>query len=132
MQHLLLEDEFIPRGLDSSRVNEFGVEYGGISFGCQTTHRINEIIQNGVEIQLKQKVPCGLEDGVGVLRYFQFLPKFQLDLMKVFDGDWNYWWDAVLILSTFVFFIVAAFIAVIGFLCRRQSAKRSRAKLIKM
>ena len=62
MQHLLYQDEFVPSGLTP------GVEYGGINFGCQTTHRINEIIQNGVEIQLKQKVPCGLKDGFTVLR----------------------------------------------------------------
>ena len=68
MQHLLYQDEFIPRGLDSTGRDEFGLEYGGIEFGCQTTHRINEIIQNGIEIQLKQKVPCGLEDGFRVLR----------------------------------------------------------------
>ena len=69
MQHLLYQDEFIPRGLDSTGRDEFGLEYGGIEFGCQTTHRINEIIQNGIEIQLKQKVPCGLEDGFRVLRW---------------------------------------------------------------
>ena len=65
MQHLLYQDEFIPRGFDSVPSN---AEYGGINFGCQTTHRINEIVQNGIEIQLKQKVPCGLEDGYRVLR----------------------------------------------------------------
>lgn len=68
MQHLILQEEFVPRGLDTTGVNEFGVEFGGIKFGCQTTHRINEIIQNGIEIQLKQKVPCGLSDGFRVLR----------------------------------------------------------------
>ena len=70
IQHLLYQDEFIPRGLDTTGVSlSTGLEEGGLEFGCPTTHRTNEIIQNGIEIQLKQKVPCGLKDGFGVLKY---------------------------------------------------------------
>ena len=83
IQHLLYQDEFIPRGLDTTGVSlSTGLEEGGLEFGCPTTHRTNEIIQNGIEIQLKQKVPCGLKDGFGVLKYVSNLNSYPYDIWQ--------------------------------------------------
>ena len=70
-------------------------------------------------------------------RYFQFLPKFQTDLVEVGNTGWDSFWNSftdwnVPIASTFALFVFTTFVAITAFLCRRQSAIRSRTKISKM
>ena len=88
-----------------------------------------------ITIDIIKQVTCGLPTGQDAVRYFDFLPKFQMSTGNgSTDNSESVWFSPAIVpvLITVLFFGFFQLLDIVFFLFRRQISKQSRSKKNKM